>query len=107
MKDFILLLSPYAPHLAEELWEKLGNKESVSKAVWPEYDENLCKNEEDTIIIQVNGKLRGEFKAPPGTNQETLKEMAMQVPKIKEMLATQKVTKIISLPGRLVNFVIK
>jgi len=103
----VRMVSAYAPHLAEELWEKMGGKESVSKAAWPTYDPQLCEDEEDTIIVQVNGKLRGDFKAAKGLSKEALEKSARAVPKVAEHLQGKELVKVIVVPGKLVNFVVK
>ncbi len=103
----VRLVSPYAPHLAEELWQRMGGQGSVSKAAWPAYDPALCEDEEDTIIVQVNGKLRGDFKAAKGSAKDALEASAKALPKVAEQLAGKAVVKIVVVPGKLVNFVVK
>jgi leucyl-tRNA synthetase len=103
----VRLVSPYAPHLAEELWAHMGNKQSVSKAPWPAYEGALCEDDEDTIIVQVNGKLRGDFKAAKGAARDVLEASAKAVPKVADYLAGKDIVKVIVVPGKLVNFVIK
>jgi len=103
----VRLASPYAPHLAEELWQKMGGQGSVSKAAWPAYDPALCEDEEDTIIVQVNGKLRGDFKAAKGSAKDALEASAKALPKVAEQLAGKAIVKVIVVPGKLVNFVVK
>jgi leucyl-tRNA synthetase len=103
----VRLVSPYAPHLAEELWEKMGGQGSVSKAAWPTYDPALCEDEEDTIVVQVNGKLRGDFKAAKGTARDALEATAKAHPKVAEHLAGKQVVKTIVVPGKLINFVVR
>ena len=103
----VRLVAPYAPHLAEELWAAMGNTTSVSKAPWPAYDQALCEDDEDTIIVQVNGKLRGDFKAAKGAAKDALEASAKAVPKVAEYLSGKDIVKVIIVPGKLVNFVIK
>ncbi|OHD24681.1 MAG: leucine--tRNA ligase [Spirochaetes bacterium GWB1_59_5] len=103
----VRLVAPYAPHLAEELWAQMGNSGSVSKASWPAYESALCEDDEDTIIVQVNGKLRGDFKAAKGAGKDTLEATAKAVPKVSEHLSGKEIVKVIVVPGKLVNFVIK
>ncbi|MDX9898094.1 MAG: leucine--tRNA ligase [Spirochaetia bacterium] len=102
----IRLVSPYAPHLAEELWSAIG-AESVSKAPWPLYDESLCESDEDTIVVQVNGKLRGDFKAAKGASRDSLVEAAQLLPRVIDHIAGKSIVKTIVVPGKLVNFVAK
>ena len=73
-QDFVKILSPYAPHLGEELWHKLGNNESIAYVQWPIVNEDFAKDEEKTIVVMINGKLRGKFKAAPDSSDETLRE---------------------------------
>jgi len=103
----VRLVAPYAPHLAEELWAHMGNTDSVSKVVWPAYESALCEDDEDTIIVQVNGKLRGDFKAAKGAAKDALEASAKAVPKVADYLAGKDIVKVIIVPGKLVNFVIK
>jgi len=106
-EPFVLLLAPYAPHLGEELWEKLGHHETVSKAPWPLYREELTHDEEKEIVVQVNGKVRSKFAAPAGTPQETLIEMARHAEKIQNWLQGKEIIKVIAVPDKLVNFVLR
>ncbi len=103
----VRMVSAYAPHLAEELWEKMGGTESVSKESWPSYESALCEDEEDTIVVQVNGKLRGDFKSAKGAGKDALEKAARALPKVSEHLKGKEVLKVIVVPGRLVNFVVK
>jgi len=103
----VRLVAPYAPHLAEELWAGMGNTGSVSKAPWPTYESALCEDDEDTIIVQVNGKLRGDFKAAKGAAKDALDAAARAEPKVADHLAGKDIVKVIVVPGKLVNFVIK
>ena len=103
----VRMVSAYAPHLAEELWEKMGGTESVSKESWPTYESALCEDEEDTVVVQVNGKLRGDFKAAKGAARDALEKSARALPKVADHLKGKEVLKVIVVPGRLVNFVVK
>ena len=105
-KRFILLLAPYAPHIAEEIWqEKLGGEGSVTKASWPEWNEELTIEEIVTIVIQVNGKLRDRIEVPMDTPEEEVKEKALEQEKIREYTEGKTVRKLIYVPNRLVNIV--
>src|SRR6202166_2416694 len=77
LKTFTLLLSPFAPHLAEELWHALGQTDTLAYEPWPTYDEALLKADEIEIPVQVNGKLRGKLTVPTGTSKETLEKIAL------------------------------
>jgi leucyl-tRNA synthetase len=107
IKTFVTLLAPFAPHLGEELWEKLGNKETITYQAWPTFDEDLTKFSNVTIAIQVNGKLRSTIEVPLETSKEELLKIAKAIPKIQEYLAGKTIVKEIAVPGRLINFVIK
>jgi leucyl-tRNA synthetase len=101
------MVSAYAPHLGEELWEKLGHKESVSKALWPAYDEAAAADDEVTIVIQINGKIRDKFSAAAGTPKEALEKTALSSEVVQKWLDGKPIVKIIAVPDKLVNIVIK
>ena len=103
---FLKLLAPFAPHITEELWISLGNKDSVHVSAWPEYEPILAVDEEMMIAVQVNGKVRGSFKAMTDTNQDQLKESAQQLPEISKWISGKTIVKVIVIPKRLVNIVI-
>jgi leucyl-tRNA synthetase len=100
------LLAPFAPHVAEELWSKLGNRQSIHLEAWPEFDPKLVIDTEATIVLQIGGKTRGSFKAPANTAKEDLENAARNLPEAVRWLAGRKVIKVVVVPGRLVNFVI-
>jgi leucyl-tRNA synthetase len=102
---FVLLLAPYAPHLAEELWEKLGHPPSISRVPWPEWIEALTAEELVEVVFQVNGKIRARENMPPGTADADLKEKALANVKIREILAGREIRKVIVVPDKLVNIV--
>ncbi|MDD5032313.1 MAG: class I tRNA ligase family protein, partial [Patescibacteria group bacterium] len=104
---FIILLSPFAPHLAEELWAGLGHKESVFKQVWPEYDKKLIKDETINLVVQVNGKLRETISVAADISEKEAKEEAMKSEKIKKWLEGKEIVKVIFVKGRLINIVVK
>jgi leucyl-tRNA synthetase len=106
-EPLVIMLSAYAPHLGEELWEKLGRRESVSKAPWPKYDESLVVDSRVTIVVQVNGKVRDKFGAARGTGREELEKQGLALPGIQKWLEGHTVAKIISVPDKLVNIVVK
>jgi leucyl-tRNA synthetase len=107
LEPCVLLLSPYAPHLAEELWRILGRDDTLAYESWPQYDEALARDEEIEIPVQVKGKLRAKILVPRDIGQEELEERALADERVKELLAGQQVVKTIVVPGRLVNFVTK
>jgi leucyl-tRNA synthetase len=106
-EPLVQMVGPYAPHLAEELWEKLGHQESVSKSQWPRYDASLAADNEATIVVQVNGKIRDKFTAPIGTAKAELEKTALALPGIQKWLQGVTIAKVISVPDKLVNIVVK
>ena len=105
-KKFLLILAPFAPHLAEELWRRLGEKTSIHKSSWPEYDEKFIEEETFELVIQVNGKLRDKVLAARGLSQKGAEKLVFERPKIKELLGSKKPVKVIFIPERLINLVV-
>jgi leucyl-tRNA synthetase len=105
-KLLVTLLSPLAPFVAEELWEKLGHKESIFKESWPKFDPKLIKDEKIELVIQINGKIRDKIEADAGISENEAKRMAMESEKIKVFLTDKKIRKVIFVKGRLINIVI-
>ena len=105
--DFVLLLSPMAPHLAEELWQLLGNSESLAYKSWPKFDEALTKSKQIEIPLQVNGKLRAKLTVPADVSKDELEKLAMQDERIQELTSGKNIVKTIVVPGRLFNVVVK
>jgi len=107
MKVFTQLLAPFAPHLSEEFWSELGETESLSYAVWPTYNAELVKADTVTIAVQVLGKLRGTLEVEPGTDQAALESLAKQNQAILRFLEGKQVVKVIHVPNKILNFVVK
>ncbi|WP_110927306.1 leucine--tRNA ligase [Bacillus massiliglaciei] len=105
IEGFVKLLSPVAPHIAEELWEKLGHTESITYETWPAYDEAKMVDNEVEIVIQINGKVKAKLMVPTGTTKEKLEEIAMGEDSVKEQIDGKTVRKVIAVPGKLVNIV--
>ncbi len=105
-KTFLVLLAPFAPHIAEELWTELGEKESIHLSEWPKYDENLIKDDEIKIAVQVNGKVRGEITINVDENEEEIKNKGLADENVARHLAGKEIKKVIYVKGRLVNVVI-
>jgi leucyl-tRNA synthetase len=101
------LLAPFAPHITEELWHSLGEKESIHLAPWPTFDPAKVVDEEVTIGVQINGKLRGEITVKKDEDKDVLKEAALAVPKIQEYLVGKSIDTVIVVPGRIINIVVK
>ena len=106
-RNLVLLLGPFAPYLAHELWEMLGEQGSLLRAPWPKYDAALAKEEEIEIPVQVNGKLRSRVVVPADSAEETILERALADEKIQAAIAGKQIVKKIYVPGKLVNVVVK
>ncbi len=104
---FVLVLAPFAPHIAEELWELLGHEESLAHEPWPTYDEAMLVAESIEMPVQVNGRLRGRISVPADASQDAIIEMALADPKIASQIKGKNLLKKIVVPGRLVNLVVK
>jgi leucyl-tRNA synthetase len=102
----LLLLFPFAPHITEELWEAMGNKPSIFQEKWPDWDEEVAKEERIELVIQVNGKLRSKFLIPIGITDDEIKAMALQEPKINDIINGKPIKKVLVVKGKLVNIVI-
>ena len=105
--DFVKVISPYAPHLGEELWEKLGNKNTIAYESWPTINEDFLKDDAKTIVVMINGKLRGKFQAAPGADDNTLIEAAKTAEGVEKFLEGKTIVKSVVVKDKLVNFVVK
>ena len=105
-EQLVLLLSPFAPHLAEELWQRLGHSDSLAYVGWPNYDPTLIREDTRTIPVQINGKLRAKIDIPADADQATLLAKAREHEKVQEYLAGKTLRREIVVPGRMVNFVV-
>lgn len=103
----LLLLSPFCPHICEELWHLIGNKSSIHLEKWPEYDPEALVQDEIEIVIQVNGKVRDKINVAPDIPEEELKQKVTENTRIKELTKDKKIVKIIVVPQKLVNIVVK
>jgi leucyl-tRNA synthetase len=101
----ILLLSPFVPHISEELWEALGKEESVIKTPWPEYDREAIVEEEILVVVQVNGKLRDRITVPSSMGDEEIRQVALEREKIRRLIGDKAVQRIILVPKKLINIV--
>jgi leucyl-tRNA synthetase len=106
-ETLVKLLSPFAPHIAEEMWESLGHKETLAYAPWPAWDEALTVEDTVNVVFQTNGKVRVEQPVAKGASKQELESLARNHPKFKAYLEGVDVVKVIAVPDKLVNFVVK
>jgi leucyl-tRNA synthetase len=106
-QPFVLILAPYAPHVAEELWEKLGYQPSIAYQEYPTWDEELAKEDTVTVVFQINGKIRAREDLPVGMSKAQLERNALEHPRIQELLAGKKPDKVIVVVDKLVNLVLR
>ncbi len=107
LEPLVLLLAPFAPHLAEELWAALGHEKTLAYEPWPKFDPELVKADEVEIPVQVNGKLRNKLTVPAGTDAAMLEKLALADEKVIAAIAGKEVVKVIVPKGQLVNIVVK
>jgi leucyl-tRNA synthetase len=103
----VLMLAPMTPHIAEELWEMLGNTGGISRERWPAYREDLTREEQVEVIIQINGRLRGKILVDDGLNGDETVERALSDPRISMLIDGKRVAKTIVVPNKLVNIVLR
>ena len=103
---FLRLLAPTAPHLTEELWHRTGHPYSIHKQSWPEYAEELAKEQEITLVIQVNGKLRDKVLVPASISEVEARELALGRERVKAYISSKSLTRVIYVPKRVVNIVV-
>jgi leucyl-tRNA synthetase len=106
IEALVRMLSPFAPHMSEELWEALGHQGGITAAGWPEYDEAVAKAEEVVVPVQINGKVRGRVTVPADTSEDRLREIALADPQIRPHLEGRTVKKVVVANGRLVSIVV-
>ncbi len=106
-KDLILILSPFVPHICEEMWEHIGQLESVSAMKWPEFDEEALVRDSVEIVVQINGKVKEKLMVAASADKDELEKIALESDKIKSLTAGKQVVKVIAVPGRLINIVVK
>ena len=110
LEVLVKLLAPFTPHLAEEVWrEVLKNKDSIHISAWPKHDPKLIKEEKVTVVVQINGKLRGEIIVDGNLsqNKEEMEKLAKSDEKITKWLEGQTIIKIVFVPGKIINFVVQ
>ena len=106
-EGFVLLIAPYAPHLAEELWQKAGHDKTLAYESYPTFSEEYCKDDTKEFPVMINGKLRAKFEAAADSDSATLEAMAKETEGFKKFTDGKTIAKIIVVPGKLVNVVVK
>ncbi len=106
-KNYILILSPFAPFITEEMWERLGNKESVNMENWPSYDEEILKRDIIELVVEVNGKVRGRIKINRDSDEKEIEKIILDDPKIKKHVENKIIKKIIHIKNKIINIVIE
>ena len=106
-KNLLLLLAPFAPHITEELWSQLFAEGSVHQQHWPKYDEQALQQDEIEIVLQVNGKVRGKLSIDAGLDREAMQQAVLATPRAQELTAGKTIVKVIAVPKKLVNIVVK
>ena len=106
LETFVKVLSPFAPHIAEELWEKLGHKETIAYEPWPEYDEQLVEEKEVELAVQVMGKIKDRIVVAADATEKQIKEKALACEKVIAAMAGREPKKVIVIKSRLVNIVV-
>lgn len=107
IEKLILMLSPFVPHFCEELWEEMGESDYLSNQAWPSYDEKYLSHDEITIAVQVNGKLRASIEVSRGADRTSLEQMALSLENVKKFIDGKNIVKIIVVPDKIVNIVVK
>lgn len=107
VEPFVLLLSPFAPHIAEEMWQVLGHADTLAYETWPAFDASLAQDESVEIPVQVNGKVKAKVSVPAGADKDTTEAAAREDAKVAELISGKDLVKLIVVPGKLVNFVVK
>ena len=106
-EGFIKLLNPIAPHITEELWNMLGHKKTIAYESWPTFDDNKIIDEEFTMVVQVNGKVRGKIVVNSDTTEEEMKKLALTIDNVNKYVEGKEIVKVVTIPKKLVNIVIK
>lgn len=107
LESILILLAPFAPHITEELWSELGYSDSIHQQAWPQVDEAALVQDEVTVVLQVNGKLRDRIKVPAEISAQELEQIVRNLPKLSDWTQGKQIVKVITVPGKLVNVVVK
>ena len=106
VEKMILLLSPFAPHICEELWEQMGSRTLLALTRWPAFEPELANEERVTIVVQINGKLRDRIEADRDADEEELKETALGLEKVRKFIGDRDVKKVIHIKNKIINIVV-
>jgi leucyl-tRNA synthetase len=107
VENLLLLMAPFTPHIAEELWQRLGHQTSIHLEAWPKWDEAVAAEETITLIVQVNGRLRDRIEVPVGIDNAEAERLARASQAVQRHVGDKQIVKVIVVPGRLVNVVAK
>jgi leucyl-tRNA synthetase len=106
VEPFILLLAPFAPHIAEELWQRLGHRESLADQAWPKYEQELAREKQIELPVQINGKVRDRILVPADLDEEQIKAKALASEKVVAALTGKSPRKVIVIKGKMVSIVV-
>ena len=107
IETIITILSPFAPHIGEELWQMIGKEGSIFDISWPKYDETALVKDEIEVVVQINGKVRGKLSISSNVSKEEMEKIATEDEKIKSLIEGKEIVKIVAVPKKLVNIVVK
>ena len=105
LADFLILLAPYAPHIAEELWNRLGNKDTIAYVAWPKWDAAVLKEDSVELAVLVGGKVKCKITVPAGDTEDNIRKIAMDQADVQKAIAGKTIKQVIIVPGRIVNIV--
>ena len=106
-KTMLILLSPFAPHIAEELWTELGRPQGILSLKWPEADPRAMVKETIEVVLQVNGKIRDRIEVPTGLSREEMEKLALESDQVRKHLEGKQILKVVVVPGRLINIAVR
>ncbi len=106
LRTLLLLLAPFTPHMAEELWQQLGYEPSIFSCAWPKYDPRQLKEDQILVVVQVNGKLRSKLEIPAGLSNEEIKQLALNDKRVQQYIDGKQLKKVIVVPKKLINIVL-
>ena len=107
IETLVIVLSPFTPHICEELWNMLGHEDRLYNKEWPSYDESALVLDEVEVVVQINGKLKDRLKLPNDSSKEVTEEAALKLDKIQEEISGKNIVKVIVVPNKIINFVVK